>query len=183
MPVSRLSEVWQDVERVARAGGAVRVGASELTDHHAARFDEWIASGQHASMAYLAKNAAVRRDPQSRYPWAKSAIVIVVPYASERPDAPPGALSHHVARYALGDDYHQVLEQMLRDVEEALNAIDSTVRTWRYVDTGPLSDRALAAQAGLGWIGRNSMLLDQEIGSYFFIFSFSVIVREFFLVT
>ena len=162
----KLSEVWPTVERVARESGAIRVGASDLRDDHAELFADWIDSGHHATMQYLAKNRRVRLDPQSRFPWAKSVIVLLVPYASERPDAPPNALSHAVARYALGDDYHDVLDQMLRRIEEAL---PSGVRTWRYVDTGPLSDRALAAQAGLGWIGKNGMLIDEEIGSYLFI--------------
>jgi epoxyqueuosine reductase len=70
-----------------------------------------------------------------------------------------------VARYALGDDYHEVLDRILCKFEEALPG----VKTWRYVDTGPLSDRAYAAQAGLGWIGKNGMLISDEIGSYFFI--------------
>jgi epoxyqueuosine reductase len=160
-----LSEVWPDLERVARAEGVVRLGASDLDDAHASLFGEWIERGHHASMAYLAKNAAIRRNPRERWPWAKSVVVILVPYSSSRPDAEEGALSHHVARYALGDDYHEVLDRILRNFEAALPG----VKTWRYVDTGPLSDRSLAAQAGLGWIGKNGMLIDEEIGSYFFI--------------
>lgn len=162
---SFLSEVWPAIDRVARDEGVLRVGASELDDEHAELFAQWIASGRHASMDYLAKNAAIRSNPRERFPWAKSVITILVPYASERPDAPSGALSHHVARYALGDDYHDVLDRILRKFEEALPG----VKTWRYVDTGPLSDRAYAAQAGLGWIGRNGMLIHEEHGSYFFI--------------
>jgi epoxyqueuosine reductase len=111
----------------------------------------------------------VRTDPRSRFPWAKSVVVIVVPYASERPHAPAGALSHHVARYALGADYHDVLDRILRDVEAELTRLDSSIQTRRYVDTGPLSDRSYAAQAGLGFIGRNGMLIDEEHGSYTFI--------------
>ena len=162
---AKLSEVWPSIERVARANGVVRVGAADLTDANAALFESWIDAGHHATMDYLARNRSVRVDPTARFPWAKSAIVILVPYSAERPDAPPGALAHHVARYALGDDYHDVLDRILREVEAELPG----VRTWRYVDTGPLSDRALAANAGLGWIGRNGMLIDDEIGSYFFI--------------
>jgi epoxyqueuosine reductase len=162
----RLSEIWPTVERVARENGAIRAGAADLGDEHAPLFAEWIDRGHHATMHYLAKNRPVRLDPQSRFPWAKSAIVILVPYASERPDAPANALSNAIARYALGDDYHEVLERMLRRIEEAM---PEGVKTWRYVDTGPLSDRALAANAGLGWIGKNGMLIDEEIGSYFFI--------------
>lgn len=161
----KLSEVWPDVERVAREEGALHLGASDLTDEHAHLFEEWIAAGRHAGMGYLEKNRRVRNDPRRRFPWAKSVIVILVPYSPERPAAPDGALSNHIARYALGEDYHEVLDRILRQIEIQLEG----TRTWRYVDTGPLSDRSLAAQAGLGWIGRNGMLIHEEDGSYFFI--------------
>jgi epoxyqueuosine reductase len=160
-----LSEVWPEIERVARAEGVVHLGASSIDDEHASLFAAWIERGHHASMAYLAKNAAVRTSPRERYPWARSVISVLVPYSSERPHAPVGALSNHVARYALGDDYHDVLDRILRAFEAALPG----VKTWRYVDTGPLSDRAYAAQAGLGWIGKNGMLIHEHDGSYFFI--------------
>ncbi|HEY8847885.1 MAG TPA: tRNA epoxyqueuosine(34) reductase QueG, partial [Thermoanaerobaculia bacterium] len=164
--ITKLSEVWPGVERAAHDCGAIRVGASDLTDEHVELFEDWIATGHQATMEYLAKNRAVRREPAARFPWAKSVIVILVPYAAERPDAPAGSLSHHVARYALGDDYHEVLDRILREIEHAL---PRDVKSWRYVDTGPLSDRSSAAQAGLGWIGKNGMLIDEERGSYFLI--------------
>jgi epoxyqueuosine reductase len=160
-----LSEVWPTIERATREAGVVRVGASGIDDAHAALSQTWIERGHHATMSYLAKNAGIRLNPRERYPWAKSVIAILVPYSPSRPDAPDGALSHHIARYALGDDYHDVLDRILRSVEDAL----SGVKTWRYVDTGPLSDRSYAAQAGLGWIGKNGMLLNEQLGSYFFI--------------
>lgn len=162
---TKLSEVWPEIERVARAEGVVHLGASDLEDAHAPLFAEWIERGHHASMSYLGKNAAIRASPHERYPWARSVIAILVPYSPSRPEAPEGALSHHLARYALGDDYHDVLERILRKLEDALPG----VKTWRYVDTGPLSDRAFAAQAGLGWIGKNGMLIHERDGSYFFI--------------
>lgn len=162
--MSRLSSIWADIERIAREEGVLRVGASGIDDAHASLFEEWLDNGHHASMAYLAKNRTARTNPRERFPWAKSAVVILVPYASERPAANGDALSNHVARYALGDDYHEVLDRILRKFEALFSS-----KTWRYVDTGPLSDRALAAQAGLGWIGKNGMLIDEERGSYFFI--------------
>jgi epoxyqueuosine reductase len=162
----RLSEHWPSIERIAREAGAIRVGASDLDDEHAALFAQWLDRRHHATMHYLARNRDARLDPRSRFPWAQSAIVILVPYASERPDAKPGALSHALSRYALGDDYHEVLDRILQQIEQSL---PEDVKTWRYVDTGPLSDRALAAHAGLGWIGKNGMLIDEEIGSYVFI--------------
>ena len=137
---SRLSEVWPTLSRVAREEGVIHIGASDIEDAHAALFGEWIERGNHASMAYLAKNAAIRARPLERFPWAKSVVSILVPYSSERPDAAPDALSHTIARYALGDDYHDVLDAILRKLENALPG----VKTWRYVDTGPLSDRSYA---------------------------------------
>jgi epoxyqueuosine reductase len=163
---AKLSEVWSNVERVARAEGAVRVGASKIEDDHSGIFDEWLDRGHHATMHYLTKTAGVRRDPAARFAWAKSAIVILVPYESTRPDAPAGALSNHIARYALGDDYHDVLDRILRKIEAE---VAPHGKTWRYVDTGPLSDRTLATQAGLGWIAKNAMLINEQIGSYTFI--------------
>jgi epoxyqueuosine reductase len=154
-----LSRVWSDITGVASANGASRVGAADLADPNAPLFDEWIDRGHHATMRYLAKNRAARLDPYSRFPWAKS----------ERPHAPEHALSHHVARYALGDDYHDVLDRILRELESVITHVAPEAKTWRYVDTGPLSDRALAAAAGLGWIGKNGMLIDEERGSYSFI--------------
>ena len=162
----KLSEVWPAVARVARDNGVVRLGASDLADAHGALFDDWLDRGHHATMHYLARTRDVRRDPGTRFPWAKSAIVILVPYSSERPEAPAPALSNHIARYALGDDYHEVLDRILREIEPVVAPYG---KTWRYVDTGPLSDRALAAQAGLGWIAKNAMLINEEIGSYTFI--------------
>jgi epoxyqueuosine reductase len=165
----KLSNIFNDIERIARAHGALHVGASDVDDAHASVFAEWIANGRHASMAYLAKNRDVRLDPHARFPWAKSAIAILVPYSSERPAAPEGALSHHIARYALGDDYHDVLDTILSALEAEIGRVAPGTKTWRYVDTGPLSDRSLAAQSGLGWIGKNGMLIHEEHGSYFFI--------------
>jgi epoxyqueuosine reductase len=167
--MTKLSAVWPELERVARAEGVVRLGASDLADAHAELFETWIERGQHASMSYLAKNAAVRSDPHARFPWAQSVVSMLVPYSGARPDAAPDALSHHIARYALGDDYHEVLDRILRGFESAIHGVAPGAKTWRYIDTGPLSDRTYAAQAGLGWIGKNGMLIEQEIGSYTFI--------------
>ncbi len=164
-----LSTIWPDLFATARANGALHVGASDVVDLHAGLFDAWIEDGRHASMHYLEKNRSVRRDPAARLPWARSAVVILVPYAAERPAAKDGAISNHISRYALGDDYHDVLGRILRELERVIGEGAPGAKTRRYIDTGPLSDRALAAQSGLGWIAKNSMLINEDHGSYFFI--------------
>lgn len=167
MPCS-LSEVWSTLQSVADAEGVLALGAAPLTiDTRTKIFDEWLAAGREGTMTYLRKNAAIRANPTERYPWGRSVISILVPYSAERPD--DGSIASHIARYALGDDYHDVLDAILRRLEEAIKAADGEAKTWRYVDTGPLSDRSYAAAAGLGWIGKNGMLVNHRFGSYFFI--------------
>lgn len=167
--MNRLNEIWLAIESAAHTAGALRVGASGIDDAHAALFGKWISDGHAASMTYLEKSAPVRENPRERYPWAESVVAITVPYSPRRPDASGDALSSRIARYALGDDYHDVLGNMLRAIEDAIHAVAPAVKTWRYVDTGPLSDRSYAAQAGIGWIAKNGMLIDEQNGSYFFI--------------
>lgn len=164
-----LSAVWNDLEREALRLGAIRVGATPLVDQHTERFAAWLEDSREAGMAYLRRNLTTRRAPLTRFPWGRSVIVILVPYDPDRAHAPAGSLANGIARYAQGDDYHDVVEEQLRGLESLLGRIAPGTKSWRYVDTGPFSDRSLAAQAGLGWIGKNAMLIDPEIGSYVFI--------------
>ncbi|HVT04828.1 MAG TPA: tRNA epoxyqueuosine(34) reductase QueG [Thermoanaerobaculia bacterium] len=163
-----LSSVWPEVSAASARLGVLRIGGAPIDPPSADLFERWLARGHHGTMSYLAKNAAVRRNPTGRFPWAKSVIMILVPYESER-SSEPGVLSSAIARYALGDDYHIVLDGMLVELEGTISRLVPEAQTRRYVDTGPLSDRAYAAAAGLGWIGKNGMLIDPDHGSYFFI--------------
>lgn len=164
-----LGSIWPEIERVALDAGAIRIGACDLADENVRHFEAWIDEGLEAGMSYLVRNLAVRRDPASRFPRGRSAIVILVPYPSERPVPRPDNIAAHIARYAQGDDYHDVVDEMLTRIESRIASLAPDTWTRRYVDTGPLSDRSLAVQAGLGWIGRNGMLIDSEIGSWHFI--------------
>ncbi|MGZ7078852.1 MAG: hypothetical protein ACXVJT_05500, partial [Thermoanaerobaculia bacterium] len=80
----KLSTYWPHITRVAHEHAVLRVGASGIEDAHVALFEEWLDNGHHATMHYLEKSRAIRANPTARFPWAKSAIVILVPYASER---------------------------------------------------------------------------------------------------
>ena len=149
-----LQSVWSELELLAREHHVLAIGASPVEDLHASFFADWLERGQHGTMQYLQRHLAIRQSPQTRYPWARSVIAIAVPYSPRRPET-SGTLAAHIARYAQGDDYHDVLDEILRAFEVRIQGIDSSVKTWRYVDTGPLSDRSMAEQAGLGWIGLN----------------------------
>ncbi len=161
-------DLWPALEQFAGREGALRVGVAPLNDPTIEHFRGWLDRGFHAGMGYLKKNLAARETPEERFPWARSILVLTVPYSPRR-NAHEGSLGAHIARYALGDDYHHTLDRMLRRLELLLEDLDPSIRTRRYVDTGPLSDRAAAQQAGLGWIGKNGMLIDPKAGSWFFI--------------
>ncbi|HEV7837196.1 MAG TPA: tRNA epoxyqueuosine(34) reductase QueG, partial [Gemmatimonadaceae bacterium] len=109
------------------------------------------------------RGAAKRRDSRLPVPGASSAIVVGLDYGGRSPSGP-------VARYARGDDYHGVMLEKLEELHEWLEAeLGRAVGGKAYVDTGPLLERDLARRAGLGWFGKNTNLVNPEIGSFFFI--------------
>ncbi len=129
----------------------------------AGAFDEWIANGYAGDMAYLERRADVRRDSRRPVPGATCAVVVGLDYGGREPSGP-------VARYARGDDYHDVMLDKLRALHTWIESdLGRDIPGKAYVDTGPVLERDLARRAGLGWLGKNTMLLNPRIGSYFFI--------------
>jgi epoxyqueuosine reductase len=164
------------------AAGIAAVGPSD----HEAFYRAWLAAGRHGAMHYLARDDAVaaRVHPESRWPDVRSAIVVALRYAdAANDDNAPNALCGEqaataadpsraiIARYARGRDYHKVLKkkllQLLDWLEQEVGQALPAARA--YVDTGPVLERELARRAGLGWYGRNTMLLHPRRGSYFFL--------------
>jgi len=137
---------------------------------HIANFERWLAAGHHAGMTYLAaERARLRRaDPALILPEARSILCLALPYTP--PESPAPTSGARVAAYAAGPDYHELIPPRLAQlVEFAERRLGRTV-TWRaYTDTGPILERDLALQAGLGWIGKNTCLISPEAGSYFFL--------------
>ena len=145
--------------RGAMLAGVARLGPMET----AAAFDDWIAHGYAGEMAYLERGAEKRRDSTLPVPGAVSALVIAVNYGGTEPDGP-------VARYARGDDYHDVLVPMLRGIQDWASAeLGVAIPGKAYTDTGPILERDLARRAGLGWFGKNTMLISPKHGSFFFL--------------
>ncbi len=144
--------------------GIARLGRAET----APMFEEWLARGFAGEMEYLRRGAEKRRDTRLPFPSARSAIVVALDYGGREPAGP-------VARYARGDDYHELmtdrLNELRRSIEEELG---TRVTGKAYVDTGPILERDLARKAGLGWIGKSANLLNPNIGSFFFIGSLVV---------
>ncbi len=152
-------------EEAIRAGFA-RVGiarAEEPPGH--SRFAAWIAAGRHAGMRYLEDTRTTRADPRELLPGARSVVCLAAPYASAPWVAEDGS---RFARYARGPDYHGGLRtRALAVVSAARTRLGTAWRSRVCVDSTPLAERAFAAAAGLGWIGKNGCLIDPERGSYF----------------
>jgi epoxyqueuosine reductase len=159
--------------------GITAVSAS----NHAAFYREWIAMGRHGDMQYLAREDAVlrRMEPVLAWPGLRSAIVVGLNYYTKEEDEGEGKGEGSrrrggsgrgiVARYARGRDYHKVIKtKLLRLLEWLEQEVGRELPAARaYVDTGPVLERELAQRAGLGWFGRNTMLIDPRRGSYFFL--------------
>ena len=129
----------------------------------AAAFEEWIGAGHAGTMDYLARSAGKRRDTRLPLPGTTHALVVALDYGGKEPSGP-------VARYARGDDYHDVMESRLRELHARLvRDAGRAIAGKPYVDTGPLLERDLARRAGLGWFGKNTNLLNPRLGSFFFL--------------
>ena len=126
---------------------------------HAAFYHEWIAQGRAGEMAWMAREPERRSDPRQVLPGARSLIVVGLNYYQPRP-----AKRGRIARYALGDDYHEILQEKLRLLAGELTARGEAAKI--YVDTGPVLEKPLAQRAGLGWQGKNTMLLHRRLGPW-----------------
>jgi epoxyqueuosine reductase len=165
----------EDVKQAARDAGFDRVGitdAAPLAEAERA-IGERIAAGQMDGLRWFtAERARLATRPGELLPGAQSILALAVSYLGERaaPPPAPGAPRGRIARYAWGADYHDVLKAMARDLVERLPAVAGRAVAARiFVDSSPLAERAVAARAGLGWFGKNTMLLLPGAGSWAFL--------------
>ncbi len=165
--------ITQKLQEKARALGFELFGVAAVQDvPELLRYREWIGAGYEAEMHYMARNAEKRTDPALVVNGAQSVIVCGKNYHTRAPlsTEPAPASAGWISRYAWGDDYHDVLKQRIRALYEYLVEItDGAVQGRYYVDTGPVLEKVWAQYAGLGWIGKNTCLINQHIGSYFFL--------------
>jgi epoxyqueuosine reductase len=172
-PVARAGEV----KRRATALGFDAVGITPLDPNpHAAELDRWLAAGHAGTMNYLHRQSGKRKDPARIMPGARVAVVTLSNYyhGSVDPGATPrGTRSPtagpRVAQYAWSADYHTVLGRRLDRLAAAVAEIAPGAATRAFVDAGPVPERELAQRAGLGWIGKNMMLIHPRLGSFTFI--------------
>jgi epoxyqueuosine reductase len=158
----------------ALEAGFDRAGVARLDPlEHGEAYLRWLDRGDQAEMAYLERRAELRLDPSQVFPGARSVLCVALQYHPlskedrERQPEPRGDLWRRVARYARGQDYHDVMADRLKAVEARVRKGFPGCETRRYVDTGPVLERELAARAGLGVVGKNTLLLHPEAGSWF----------------
>jgi epoxyqueuosine reductase len=129
----------------------------------APEFDRWLARGYAGEMSYMSRTAAKRRDSRAAVEGAAAAIVVAMNYGGAEPSGP-------VARYARGDDYHDIMLERLTELHAWIERqVGHSVPGKPYVDTGPLLERDLAQRAGLGGFGKNTTLINPRAGSFFFL--------------
>ena len=156
----------EDVKASALTLGFSAVGVCTLEPSmHGDFIDKWLAAGYGGTMTYLNRQAARRKAPQNILPNARCAVVTLTNYYH----GPASSALPRVAQYAWSTDYHAVLGQRLETLATEIERLVPGSTSRAYVDAGPVPERELAQRAGLGWIGKNSMLIRPEIGSFTFI--------------
>ena len=157
--VSFAREIGFDSCRVAACGSAP----------HAEAFRNWLDEDGHGEMGYMERGEEKRCDPKKVLPDARSIVVLAKNYfqggAVHRNAAT--AKTGRIARYAWGDDYHDLIESKLDKIDEFLREFGGQQKC--YVDTGPVLERDHAAEAGIGWHGKSTMLIDERLGTWFFL--------------
>ncbi|HZP48611.1 MAG TPA: tRNA epoxyqueuosine(34) reductase QueG [Vicinamibacterales bacterium] len=161
------------IKQKARELGFDRCGIAPAADlPELSFFDQWLARGYGGTMAYLQRSAERRADVRRVVPTARSVIVTATNYNTDRPYSTECADPRRaqIARYAWGDDYHDVvgarLDGLLAWMREASpEPFDARA----YVDTGPVQERVYAQHAGVGWIGKNTCVINPELGSWIFL--------------
>src|SRR5713101_4727187 len=134
---------------------------------HANEFRDWLEDGANGEMHYMERGAEKRSDPQRVLWGAKSIIVLALNYWQGKFRRSQTAATGRIARYAWGDDYHDVITEKLDKIDIYLREFGGEQKC--YVDTGPILERDHAAAAGIGWHGKSTMLVDPNLGTYFFL--------------
>jgi epoxyqueuosine reductase len=168
-------DLKQIIKDKSRQLGFILAGVTLPTPpSHYSTFENWLAQGHHGNMDYLAteRSRTRRADPLEILPECKSILVLATPYSPPRHMGEGKGVkeNQHIAAYAQGTDYHDVLPARMKELVQFIEEqVGGLVKNRYYTDTGPILERDLAQRAGIGWIGRNSMLINPKFGSYFFI--------------
>ncbi len=143
------------------------IAKAEFLEKEAAHLERWLKAGMHGQMQYMENYFDKRLDPRLLVDGAKSVISLGLNYYSDHRQNDPFAPK--ISKYAYGNDYHTVIKSKLKLLMDAINQQIGEVGGRAFVDSAPVLDKAWAEKAGLGWIGKNSNLLNKKSGSFFFL--------------
>lgn len=144
------------------------ISKAEFLEDEAPRLESWLKKNMHGEMAYMANHFDMRVDPTKLVPGAKSVVSLLLNYYTNEKQHDESAPK--ISKYAYGEDYHFVIKSKLREMLHTLEEqIGRSVGGRGFVDSAPVLDKAWAKRSGLGWIGKNSNLINKNSGSFFFV--------------
>ncbi len=157
-------------EEAQRLGFAL-VGVSPVkAPPHEESFAEWLRKGFGGELAYMKRTEELRRDPGKLVPGSVSVVSVGMNYQTPSQRTEPDGVKGWISRYAWGDDYHDIIKERLNGLLDLIKEASSeSVEGRAFVDSGPVLERGLAGVAGIGWIGKNTMLISPQKGSWFFL--------------
>jgi epoxyqueuosine reductase len=142
------------------------VSKAEFLEQEAPRLEKWLKNNSHGQMSFMENNYDKRLNPTLLVDGAKSVISLLLNYY---PEQLQNADTYKISKYAYGQDYHFVIKEKLKELLFYIQSSIGEVAGRAFVDSAPVLDKAWAAKSGLGWIGKNSNLLTQKVGSFYFI--------------
>ncbi|MBA5793830.1 tRNA epoxyqueuosine(34) reductase QueG [Flavobacterium sp. xlx-214] len=158
----------QFIKQKAQQLGFSYCGVSQATflEEEAPHLETWLKNNMHGEMQYMENHFDKRLDPRLLVPGAKSVVSLLLNYF---PTQQQNADAYKISKYAYGEDYHFVIKDKLKDllhfIQDEIGEVDGRV----FVDSAPVLDKAWAAKAGLGWVGKNNNLIRKQEGSFFFV--------------
>jgi epoxyqueuosine reductase len=173
MSVPDFTALTQQVKAWARDLGFQQVGITDLdVSEHAGHLQQWLSNQYHGAMDYMARHAALRGDPGQLVPGTLRVISVRMDYLPAETQAIEilqNPRQAYLSRYALGRDYHKLIRRRLQQLAERIQQEVGVFGYRAFVDSAPVLERAFAEKAGLGWIGKNTMLINKRAGSWFFL--------------
>src|SRR6056297_316616 len=162
------SKTSEMIKAEAKRLGFLSCGISKAAflEEDAPRLEKWLKKNMHGEMAYMENHFDKRLDPRLLVEGSKSIISVLLNYYPEEKQIDN---TYKISKYAYGHDYHHVIKSKLRKLQEFITQEIGEVNGRAFVDSAPVLDKAWAAKSGLGWIGKHSNLLTQQVGSFYFI--------------
>lgn len=170
---ANFTELTRNIKAWGQALGFQQVTIADTNLEEAdTRLRDWLAKGYHGSMDYLQQHESLRRDPEKLVDGTVRVIMVRMDYL---PDASPikSILNNkdkaYISRYALGRDYHKLIRKRLETLAKRINTVIDTHRYRAFADSAPVFEKPLAAKSGLGWMGKHTLMLTRNAGSWFFL--------------